>query len=193
MKHSAPDDNYIEVFGGRTIYEATQPYIVAFESVRPGMSKPMEDDDLDQIAGKRTILWRMGENFAAEMLQDQGWHILERNWRAGRYEVDIIALDPEGVLVFIEIKARITSLEPGVSMHGLESIGYVKRQKLVTSANIYLHHNGLVERGGCLDVIVVTYLRKENSGHCQVDFWDAASLLEQVHSPQATHIRQAFY
>ncbi len=148
---------------------------------------------VDQIADKRTILWRIGENFAANMLQEQGWYILERNWKAGRYEVDIIAMDPEDVLVFIEIKTRITSLEPGVSMYGLESITYTKKQKIVASANIYLHHNSLVEKGARIDVIVVNFPRKNSTHYFEIDYLDEQTLLEHVQSPQATHIKQAFY
>jgi putative endonuclease len=151
------------------------------------------DQVADQIADKRTILWRIGENFAADMLQEQGWHILERNWKAGRYEVDIIALDPEDILVFIEIKTRITSLEPGVSMYGLESITYTKRQKIVASANIYLHHNSLVEKGARLDVVVVNFPRKDSTHDFDIHYMDELSLMEHVHSPKATHIKQAFY
>jgi putative endonuclease len=147
----------------------------------------------DQIAERRTALWHLGEDFAADMLIAQGWTILERNWKAGRYEVDIIALDPEAIVVFIEIKTRITSLEPGVSMHGLESITYTKRHKLVTAANIYLHNHQLVEKGGRLDVIVVNFLRKEDSKTLDIYNTPAHSILDHLQQPTATHIKQAFY
>ncbi len=115
----------------------------------------------DAIVKRRTLLWHMGERYAANFLVAQGWTIISQNWKAGRYEIDIIALTPEQLLVFVEVKTRITSVHPGVSMYGLESITYDKRQKLVAAANIYLHHNELVERGARLDVIVVSYPRKE--------------------------------
>ncbi|MDX1479885.1 MAG: YraN family protein [Saprospiraceae bacterium] len=46
-----------------------------------------------------------GEELAAAHLAEQGLVILERNWRVGQYEIDIIAQD-QGVLVFVEVKTR---------------------------------------------------------------------------------------
>ena len=117
----------------------------------------------DSIVKRRTLLWHMGERFAANMLKEQGWTIVNQNWRAGRYEIDIIAMTAEHLLVFVEVKTRITSVHPGLSMYGLESITYEKKQKLVAAAHIYLHHNELVDRGARLDVIVVSYPRKETT------------------------------
>ncbi len=47
-----------------------------------------------------------GEEAAAGFLSDRGFRILRRNWRAGRYEVDIIA-EKERTLVFVEVKTRL--------------------------------------------------------------------------------------
>ncbi|MDO8367573.1 MAG: YraN family protein [Saprospiraceae bacterium] len=49
---------------------------------------------------------QLGETAAAEFLEQKGWRIVERNWRSGRAEVDIIAWTPEKILVFIEVKTR---------------------------------------------------------------------------------------
>ena len=49
-----------------------------------------------------------GEGLAADWLAEKGYEILHRNWRHGRYEVDIIACC-EGVYHFIEVKARHSS------------------------------------------------------------------------------------
>ncbi len=46
-----------------------------------------------------------GEQLAAEFLLNKGYIILERNWRAGKKEVDIIAFK-DNVLAIIEIKTR---------------------------------------------------------------------------------------
>lgn len=46
-----------------------------------------------------------GEGIAAEWLTEQGFQILERNWRCGRYETDIIATR-DGRLHFIEVKTK---------------------------------------------------------------------------------------
>lgn len=46
-----------------------------------------------------------GEALARRHLEEQGFAILETNWRRGKYEVDIIAYK-EGLIVFAEVKTR---------------------------------------------------------------------------------------
>ena len=46
-----------------------------------------------------------GEQAAAEWLIANGFELLHRNWRSGRYELDIVALR-EGVLHVVEVKCR---------------------------------------------------------------------------------------
>ncbi len=47
-----------------------------------------------------------GENAAAEYLEEKGYEIIKRNYKTGAGEIDIIALSPEDVCVFIEVKTR---------------------------------------------------------------------------------------
>jgi putative endonuclease len=50
-------------------------------------------------------LGKKGEQLAEEYLTDLGYTILVRNWRHGRYEIDLITAK-DGVLHFIEVKTR---------------------------------------------------------------------------------------
>jgi putative endonuclease len=47
----------------------------------------------------------MGEEAAADYLVGQGYEILERNFRHGKSEIDLIART-ERLLVFVEVKSR---------------------------------------------------------------------------------------
>ena len=50
---------------------------------------------------------RWGERLAAWHLFFHGCRILDRNWRYGPYEIDIVARERRtGVLVFVEVKTR---------------------------------------------------------------------------------------
>ncbi len=50
---------------------------------------------------------KWGEDTAVAYLHDQGYTIRERGWRHGKFEIDIIALSPDGVTcVFVEVKTR---------------------------------------------------------------------------------------
>lgn len=46
-----------------------------------------------------------GEQIAEKFLLNKGYTILHKNWRSGRKEIDIIAMD-KGFLVFVEVKTR---------------------------------------------------------------------------------------
>ncbi len=48
---------------------------------------------------------KRGEEIAEALLREQGFTILENNWRFRRLEVDLIAME-ENVLVFVEVKTR---------------------------------------------------------------------------------------
>lgn len=48
---------------------------------------------------------RRGEEIAAVFLSGEGFEILHRNWRAGRYELDIVARK-DGILHVVEVKSR---------------------------------------------------------------------------------------
>lgn len=50
-----------------------------------------------------TGVW--GEQAACRFLISRGYSILEKNWRAGHGEIDIIA-ENRGTIVFIEVKTR---------------------------------------------------------------------------------------
>lgn len=52
-------------------------------------------------------LGKKGEDWAIDWLTRKGYEILHRNWRQGRYEIDIIARR-QNVYHFIEVKCRKT-------------------------------------------------------------------------------------
>lgn len=51
---------------------------------------------------------KLGEQLAQQHLVDQGFAIMETNYRVGKLEADIIAYR-EGLLVFVEVKTRQTT------------------------------------------------------------------------------------
>lgn len=47
-----------------------------------------------------------GEDLACRHLETLGWQVVERNWRCRRGEIDVVARDTGGELVFCEVKTR---------------------------------------------------------------------------------------
>lgn len=78
--------------------------------------------------GRHNELGRLGEEKAAEFLENKGYTILAKNFRFGRAEVDIIAANSEHVL-FVEVKTRTNYLYG----YPEESVG-AKKQRLMSLA-----------------------------------------------------------
>lgn len=77
-----------------------------------------------------------GEQWAVDFLISKGYKIIERNYQASRYEIDIIAQQDDW-LVFVEVKLR------GDQDHGLpeDNAGKAKQNFLIKGADIYLNEN----------------------------------------------------
>lgn len=54
----------------------------------------------------RNQIGALGEQLAVEHLTSLGLRIVTRNWRCRYGELDIIAADPDGTVVFVEVKTR---------------------------------------------------------------------------------------
>lgn len=77
------------------------------------------------------------EDAAASYLSSLGWRILARNYRSPYGEIDIVA-EEEGVLAFVEVKARRSVL------HGSprEAVDARKRRRITATALRYLSEWG---------------------------------------------------
>jgi putative endonuclease len=58
------------------------------------------------MADPRHDLGLHGEDAAARWLVARGWTLLDRRWRCDAGELDLVLLDPDGVLVAVEVKLR---------------------------------------------------------------------------------------
>lgn len=86
------------------------------------------------MKGQLQTLGRDGEQKAADYLEQLGWTIVDRNWRCGEGEIDIVAYDPSArALVVVEVKTR-AGLGYGTP---LEGITYAKAKRLRRLAAIY--------------------------------------------------------
>ena len=78
-------------------------------------------------------LGKWGEDLAAAFLEEKGYEIIERDWKSGHHDLDIIAQEGNK-LVIIEVKTRRNRLFGNPE----EAIDYKKRQSLQSAINHYV-------------------------------------------------------
>jgi putative endonuclease len=86
----------------------------------------------------KDFLGRQGEEAAARYLTAAGWQILDRNWRCGQGEIDIVARDGRD-LVVCEVKTR-SSTAFGTPV---EAVSLVKLARLRRLAQAWLAEQGI--------------------------------------------------
>jgi len=92
-----------------------------------------------------------GEELTAVRLQGAGYRILERNFRSRGGEVDIVARDRDGTIVFIEVKTR-TSLAFGLPQQAVTSR---KQRQIAKGALSWLSRHRCHDQAARFDVVAV--------------------------------------
>ena len=96
----------------------------------------------------------LGENIAANRLVEKGYEILERNWRFGKYELDIISRKGD-LMVFVEVK----TLEKAYICEPWEQVTLSKQRKIIAAANAYLIEKDIALESR-FDVVSIVLNRK---------------------------------
>jgi len=84
-------------------------------------------------ADARAVAGRAAEDLAARFLDGQGLHVVARNFRTKRGEIDLVARDG-ATLVFVEVRFRRSASHGGAA----ESITAAKQARMVAAAQVYL-------------------------------------------------------
>lgn len=115
----------------------------------------------------RAEIGRRGEDVVCQYLTEHGHTILERNWRTGHLEVDIISLDREGVH-FVEVKSRVAPVMASPE----ENVRQEKQRRIAKAAGAYLRQKGsrLGDAEVWLDVAAVVF----DGGTVNVEYFPAA-------------------
>jgi putative endonuclease len=111
-------------------------------------------------------LGKKGEEIALDYLLKNGYKILQKNWRAGHNELDIVAQE-KGFVVIIEVKSRADSKfsEPE------EAVTRDKQQSIIRAANAFVFKNNI---------------------SLEVRF-DIISIIHNERETRIHHIKDAFY
>ncbi|MBO7247593.1 MAG: YraN family protein [Bacteroidaceae bacterium] len=104
---------------------------------------------------KHNELGMTGEAVAVDYLLNNGYEIVDRNWRSGHKEIDIIAAK-NGILVIVEVKTRKNSQYGNPE----DAVTGRKIRRIVTATDAYLRLK-MIDMQVRFDVI--TILIKDNS------------------------------
>ena len=93
-----------------------------------------------------------GEQMACDFLETQGHQILDRNWRTGHLELDIISEAADG-LHFVEVKARTAPVTTTV----LDQVNVVKQKRISAAAGQYLNKQHMEGKEVFFDIVSVLF------------------------------------
>lgn len=98
----------------------------------------------------------LGEQLTKRWLQLQNYELLEQNWSSRWGEIDLIVWDKvTKAIAFVEVKTRS---HHNWDEDGLSAIDFIKQQKIVQTASLYLaKHPQLADLPCRFDVALVRY------------------------------------
>lgn len=102
------------------------------------------------MTAKSQELGLTGERVAEAWLAQQGWRILDRRFRNGHRDLDLVA-EREAVVAFVEVKAR-SGRDFG---QPAEAVNWRKQRELSRSASVWIARFGRPEQTFRFDVIGV--------------------------------------
>jgi putative endonuclease len=92
----------------------------------------------------------LGERIAERWLRRQGWRVVQRRFRAGHRDIDLV-VERDGTVVFVEVKAR-RGAEFG---DPVEAVNWNKQRQLVRSASVWIDRHGRASESYRFDVVGV--------------------------------------
>jgi putative endonuclease len=116
---------------------------------------------INHTSNIKAAVGHTGEDVAVKFLEQNGYTVIERNYRNGPREIDIIARD-EQFLVFVEVKTRSCHIPESMTYgRPARAVGATKQKNIVLAAQNYLrsHPQNILQPR--LDVIEI-YLKKSN-------------------------------
>ena len=92
----------------------------------------MSRQDKEELGRENHEWGQEAEQIASEYLLKEGYTIRERNWRMGKYEIDLI-LEKDNTIIFVEVKAR-----RGDNIAPVDAVDLRKQQRTVRAGDAYL-------------------------------------------------------
>lgn len=102
------------------------------------------------MSAARQALGELGERIAERWLKGRGWRVVQRRFRSGHRDIDLV-VEREGLVAFVEVKAR-----RGVQFGDpVGAVNWRKQKELGRSARVWVARHGRLEEAYRFDVIGV--------------------------------------
>ena len=89
------------------------------------------------MSAARQALGELGEQIAARWLRRAGWRVVQRRFRSGHRDIDLV-VERDGTVAFVEVKAR-----RGARFgHPVEAVNWRKQKELAKSAQVWIDRHG---------------------------------------------------
>ena len=102
------------------------------------------------MSAARQAFGELGERVAARWLERQGWRVVQRRFRNGRRDIDLV-MERDGTVAFVEVKARRGD-RFGTPV---EAVNWRKQKELAKSAHIWIDRHGRPDEDYRFDVVGV--------------------------------------
>jgi putative endonuclease len=102
------------------------------------------------MSAARQALGELGERIAERWLRERGWRVMQRRFRSGHRDIDLV-VERDGVVAFVEVKAR-----RGAEFGGpVAAVNWRKQKELGRSARVWVDRHGRPMEAYRFDVIGV--------------------------------------
>src|SRR5690348_17879678 len=102
------------------------------------------------MSAARQAFGELGERIAERWLRRTGWRVLQRRFRSGHRDIDLV-VEREGMIAFVEVKAR----KGDRFGQPVEAVNWRKQRELTRSALVWIDRHGRPEETYRFDVIGV--------------------------------------
>ena len=102
------------------------------------------------MTAARQQFGELGERIAERWLRRQGWRVVQRRFRIGHRDIDLV-VEREGTIAFVEVKAR-RGHEFG---DPVEAVNWSKQRELARSASVWIDRHGRPNDSYRFDVVGV--------------------------------------
>ena len=102
------------------------------------------------MSAARQALGELGERIAERWLRERGWRIVQRRFRSGHRDIDLV-VERDGLVAFVEVKARQGDLfgDP------VAAVNWQKQKELGRSARVWVARHGRQDEAYRFDVVGV--------------------------------------